>query len=218
MLEKLPESLGQALRGQRAGIEFIAFRQLLLHREVPHLAVSSSAFENMSPIPVRFTADGDGTSPPLTWHGVPADAACLVLIVEDADSPTPHPLVHAIAVAPGGDGSLASGALTRDDADPVAKGGTAVEMGLNSYLERNWLAPDPPPGHGPHRYAFQCFALGQKPSFSRAPGRQELLEAILGQSIAAGCLIGIYERVRRQPIAETDEAAAPAESAVPATA
>jgi hypothetical protein len=126
--------------------------------------------------------------------------------------------VHAIAVAPGGDSSLTSGALMRDDADDGVQEGAAVEMGLNSYLERRWLPPDPPPGHGPHRYAFQCFALGQKPSFSRAPGRHELLEAILGQSIAAGCLVGTYERVRRQPIAETEEEAATAESAAPATA
>jgi phosphatidylethanolamine-binding protein (PEBP) family uncharacterized protein len=212
MLEKIPESVGHALRGQRAGIEHIAFRQLLLNREVPHLVVRSSAFENMGAIPTQFTADGAGISPPLEWHGVPAAAPCVVLIVEDADSPTPHPLVHAIAVTGGGDGLLTSGELAREEQ------GGLLEMGLNSYLERHWLPPDPPPGHGPHRYAFQVFALGEMPPFSGAPGRQEVLKAILGQGIAAGCLVGIYERARRQRVAETDDEAVPADDTATATA
>ena len=225
MLEKLPESVGRALQGQRSGIENIAFRQLLRVREVARLAVRSGAFENMGAIPVQFTADGDGVSPPLEWHGVPAGASCVALIVEDADSPTPHPLVHAIAVAAGGDGSWVSGALNDAGCDDAAERGAraqpGIEMGLNSYLQRNWLAPDPPPGHGPHRYAFQLFALDQTPPFSRAPGRQELLDAILRCALAAGCLIGTYERRRRQPItdADADAAVAPAdEAAAPATA
>jgi len=224
MLEKLPESVGRALRGQRSGIENIVFRQLLRVREVARLAVRSSAFENMGAIPVQFTADGDGASPPLEWRGVPAAAACVALIVEDADSPTPHPLVHAIAIAAGGDGSWLSGALNDADHDAEEHGVRAqprIEMGFNSYLQRTWLAPDPPPGHGPHRYAFQLFALDQTPTFSRAPGRQQLLDAILRCALAAGCLVGTYERLRRQPItdADADAAVAPAEeAAAPATA
>jgi phosphatidylethanolamine-binding protein (PEBP) family uncharacterized protein len=208
MLEKLPESVGRALQGQRSGIENIVLRQLLQVREVERLVIRSSAFENLGAIPLQFTADGDGTSPPLEWHGVPAAASCVALIVEDADSPTPHPLVHAIAIAAGGDGSWASGALNGADREQPR-----IEMGLNSYLQRNWLPPDPPPGHGPHRYAFQLFALDQTPSFSGAPGRQQLVDEILQRALAAGCLIGTYERLRRQRITETDAAAVPQDDA-----
>jgi phosphatidylethanolamine-binding protein (PEBP) family uncharacterized protein len=219
MLEKLPESVGRALQGQRSGIENIAFRRLLEVREVVRLVVRSSAFENFGAIPVQFTADGDGVSPPLEWHGVPAAASWVALIVEDADSPTPHPLVHAIAIAAGGDGSWVSGALNgaeQDAEEHAMRAPLRIEMGLNSYLQRDWLAPDPPPGHGPHRYAFQFFALDQTPSFSRAPGRQELLDAILQHALAAGCLVGTYERLRRQPITDTDAAVAPADDAAAA--
>src|SRR5215468_10402113 len=45
----------------------------------------------------KYTADGAGVSPPLQWKGVPDAAGSVVLLVEDADSPTRHPLVHAIA-------------------------------------------------------------------------------------------------------------------------
>jgi phosphatidylethanolamine-binding protein (PEBP) family uncharacterized protein len=200
MFEKLPESLGRVLRDQRSGIENIAFRQLLLSREVPRMTVRSSAFANMGAIPVQFTADGDGVSPPLEWDSIPS-AASVALIVEDADSPTAHPLVHGIAIIGPGDATLEAGALPTGDVE-----GDGVAMGLNSFLRRSWLPPDPPPGHGPHRYAFQLFALGPgAASFSHPLGRQELLETILNHAIAAGCLIGTYERARRQKIGDTEE-------------
>jgi Raf kinase inhibitor-like YbhB/YbcL family protein len=194
MLENIPEQLGRSLQRQRAGIEKTALQRLLRQREVPHIELRSVAFEHLMPLPTRFTADGDGDSPPLMWFGIPANAESVVLIVEDADSPTPRPMVHAIAVnlAPVS-GSLAEGALSRggDSADEV-------DTGLNSFLRHGWLPPDPPPGHGEHRYVFQLFALTPGPAFSRLPGRQALFDAIADRAVAAGYLIGTYERPQRQ--------------------
>jgi len=199
VLQNLPEQLGRALLGQRAGMENIALYRLLLERDVPHIDLHSSAFANMTAMPQRYTADGDGLSPPLGWRGMPEGAALAVLLVEDADSPTPRPLVHAIAVAlDPRDGAVREGAL--DSADDASR--DALEIGLNSLLKRAWLPPDPPPGHGEHRYAFQIFALRDGAPFSRAPGRQEIFDAILERAIAAGCLIGTYERARRVPLTE----------------
>lgn len=210
MLEKLPEFLGHALRGQRAGMANVVLRRLLARRQVADIAVSSTAFLNMRPLPVPYTADGLGISPPLEWRGVPQGSGCVVLIVEDADSPTPHPLVHAITVSVGADGGLDAGALPSVDHD-----GSGVVTGLNSYLQHRWLPPDPPPGHGPHHYAFQCFALRDRPTFSAGLGRHELVEAVLDRAVAAGCLVGIYERAQRQKIrnANAVDEAAPAEAA-----
>jgi phosphatidylethanolamine-binding protein (PEBP) family uncharacterized protein len=199
MLEKLPEALGHILQGQRSGMENILFRQLLRDREVARIRMHSSAFDQMAAIPTVFTADGPGTSPPLEWHGAPHEAARVVLIVEDADSPTPHPLVHAILVSGGGDGSVGWGAMSSDN------GREKAELGLNSYLQERWLPPDPPPGHGAHRYAFQVFALSEGKAFSHPLGRQELWDAVRERAIAAGCLVGIYERLPRQRVDETDE-------------
>ena len=56
------------------------------------------------------------------------------------------------------------------------------------------LAPSPPPGHGPHRYAFQVFALGVRPVFAYPPGRSKLLSVIRPHLLAQGRLIGTYER------------------------
>ena len=90
MLEKLPESVGEALRRQRAGLAHIVFYQLSNPFDLAPLMVRSSAFNTDTPIPGRYTADGSGLSPPLEWSNVPEDAHSVVIIVEDADSPTPR--------------------------------------------------------------------------------------------------------------------------------
>lgn len=215
MLENLPDQLGHWLQGQRAGLEKIAFYRLLSQRTVQRLIVHSSAFEHLSSIPPAYTADGAGVSPPLDWRGVPPGSGSVVVIVEDADSPTPNPLVHAIAVnlAPTDD-FLPVAALTQPHGSTPQ-----VPTGLNSFLMHGWLPPDPPPGHGEHRYAFQVFALADGAGFSASPGRQELFDAISERAIAAGCLIGVYERPQRARIdgIEADDAVdAQGEIAAPA--
>ena len=122
--------------------------------------------------------------------GCRPDAASLVLVVEDADSPTPHPLVHAIAVGlPAEDGNLPEAAFPSAD-----NAGTGLHAGRNSYLQAAWLPPDPPPGHGVHRYAFQVFALDSAPAFSATPGRDEVMEQLRSHAVASGLLIGTCER------------------------
>lgn len=189
MLEKLPDVVGHALHGQRAGLEKIVFNKAGLRGGMASIQLSSLAFIDHGPIPVPYTADGPGTSPPLQWSGIPPSATSLVLIVEDADAPLPQPLVHAIVVnLPGGDGALPEGAIQSDG------GELGLTVGRHSLLQSGWLPPDPPPGHGQHRYAFQLFALASEKPFSANPGRDELLTAVQERAIASGLLIGTYER------------------------
>ncbi|MES2184321.1 MAG: YbhB/YbcL family Raf kinase inhibitor-like protein [Pseudomonadota bacterium] len=204
MLEKLPDVLGHALRSQRAGLDALAFNRVDLRAGTSAITLTSLAFADHTPIPVPYTADGEGRSPPLQWTGVPAAAGSLVLIVEDADAPTPKPLVHAIAVnLPPGAGALAEGALqtSGDDGDGEQDGDDTEgapqdepRAGRNSYLQADWLPPDPPPGHGVHRYAFQLFALQAGAVFSETPGRDEVLDLVRSHGLASGLLVGTYER------------------------
>jgi len=190
MLEKLPDVIGHALQGVRAGLDNIVFNALGMREGMATIAVTSMAFVDHAPIPARYTADGEGVSPPLQWTDLPSGTAALVLIVEDADSPTPNPLVHAIVVGlPPESGSLAEAAIPSPDND-----GAGLHVGRNSALQAMWLPPDPPPGHGEHRYAFQVFALGESPEFSDTPGREEVFEALRASAIASGLLIGTCER------------------------
>lgn len=190
MLEKLPEVVGQALQGVRAGLDKIVFNTLGMREGMASIELTSVAFADHGPLPQRCTADGEGVSPPLQWTGVPSATASLLLIVEDADSPTPNPLVHAIAVnLTPESGVLAEGAMPSQGNE-----GAGLHVGRNSALQAAWLPPDPLPGHGIHRYAFQLFALGCIPEFSEAPGRDEVVDALREYAIASGLLIGTHER------------------------
>ena len=204
MLEKLPEAIGHALQHQRAGMEKIVFNANPPPAGMGRIEITSSAFAADSPLRQRFTADGEGVSPPLSWRNVPAAAATLVLIVEDGDSPTPEPLVHAIVVDMNPrESGLQEGALS------VPREASPEKLGLNSYLLHGWLPPDPPPGHGVHRYAFQIFALTAGPPLSKSPGRREVVIAIRERAIARGCLIGTYQREAPVRVEDDTREAAP---------
>ena len=195
MLEKLPDVVGHALREQRAGLDQIVFRKVDLRAGMAALSVTSLAFADHAPLPEKYTADGAGVSPSLAWSGLPDGTLSVALIVEDADSPTPQPLVHAIVVGLGCDETaLAEAALSDTDRIDLGDGRSSLHLGLNSLLQAAWLPPDPPPGHGVHRYAFQVFALDSRVEFGTRPGREALLDAIAAHGLASGCLIGTYER------------------------
>ncbi len=146
MLEKIPSSLGHALRGVRAGFEKIVSEGEACVGAPDVLALQSPAFKDGGSIPARFTADGEKISPPLLWTDVPAGTTSLALIVEDPDAPTPEPLVHLLIWdLPPDLNVLPEGALKSPHHE-----GLDETLGRNSYLQSAWLPPDPPSGHGPH--------------------------------------------------------------------
>ncbi|WP_084583790.1 YbhB/YbcL family Raf kinase inhibitor-like protein [Sphingomonas azotifigens] len=202
MLEHVPHWLGSALKGLRAGANKLAIVQPELGSfEVLHLA--SPAFANGGRLPERFTADGEGVSPPLFWTGVPEGTECLALIVEDPDAPAPQPLVHAVVWGLPADGDLKEGAIRADGAGDAE----GKDVGRNSYLGEGWLPPDPPTGHGPHNYAFQLFALGGGCAIGDNPGRSALVKAMAGHVLAAGLLTGVYSRGEEAPTGLVGETA-----------
>ena len=128
MLEHLPHWLGAALRSVRAGADKLIITQPVLGHDYATIEVTSPAFAREGRIPPRFTADGDGVSPPLTWGAVPPGTLSVALVVEDADSPTPSPLVHAILWGlPADAGRIEEGAIVAD-AHPDGGGRRSYEV------------------------------------------------------------------------------------------
>ena len=192
MLEHVPEWLGAAMRGLRAGADKLLIAQAELGTGFASIRLSSPAFADGGPLPFRYTADGEGVSPPLVWDPAPPGTQSLALIVEDPDAPAPQPIVHGILWRiPADERAIAEGAL--DD-------GRAGAKGRNSYFGTGWLPPDPPTGHGSHHYAFQLFALDAVPELKGKPGRAALAEAMTGHVLAAGLLTGTYSRGEPAPI------------------
>jgi hypothetical protein len=176
-------------------MEHVVYNDLHARRATARMSVTSRAFAFNARLPTKYTADGEGISPPIAWDDVPAGVESFAMIVEDADSPTPHPLVHLIVV----DLPPTVGAIDEGDLNSPHHRGAGLDTGRNSFFRQAWLPPDPPPGHGEHRYVFQVFALGPGESFSEAPGRREFLERVLDRALAVGCLIGTYERSEAEP-------------------
>jgi phosphatidylethanolamine-binding protein (PEBP) family uncharacterized protein len=177
---------GHAIHRLRPGIDALAMARF----GTPTLTLASAAFENGGAIPIRFTGDGAGLFPPLQWSGMPEGTVSLALLVEDADAPFPRPLVHLLLHAmPATLQGLAEGAV------PTAMAHSRMfSVGRNSLGRRAWLPPTPIPGHGPHRYAFQVFALATAFAPRRIPGRGALLVTARRSLLGYGRLIGTYER------------------------
>lgn len=189
MLEHVPAWLGHAMRGLRAGAGKLVIADPELGAAFADLQLTSPAFANGARLPVRFTADGEGVSPPLLWGPVPAGTQSLALIVEDPDAPTPAPLVHAIVWGL----DPAAHRIEEGGIAPDGSGTAGRDVGRNSFSE-GWLAPDPPTGHGIHNYAFQIFALASAADPGSTPGRSAVIGVMRGHVLAAGLLTGTYSR------------------------
>jgi hypothetical protein len=182
LLRGMPHLLVGGVPRERAGEERLAFRRLGV---VPSgdLRLSSDAFANGEPIPIRYTADGGGAEPPLRWSGVPQGARSLALVVEDPDAPTPRPFVHWLVYA------IPPSAKSID----AARSGGARE-GRNSMLTSGWVGCAPPKGDLAHRYFFQLFAVARDLDLRPGAGRSALLRAMSGHVLSCATLIGTYRR------------------------
>lgn len=195
MLEHIPAWMGRIFTNVRAGHERLAIVRTGLQGTAPIISLASPAFVAGGRLPVRFTADGEGVSPPLVWGEVPSGTASIALIVEDPDAPTPNPLVHGLLWdLPSNIRQLAEGEIAED------KDAVGGSVGRNSYLAQAWLPPDPPPGHGEHDYIFQLFALAQASKLGSRPGRSNIVRAMSGQVLGVGVLVGTYSRGAPAPV------------------
>jgi Raf kinase inhibitor-like YbhB/YbcL family protein len=157
------------------------------------IRVTSPAFGPGQDMPVRYTQDGASLSPPLRWAGLPEGTRSLVLLIEDPDMPLPMPFVHGLFydIRPEMEG-LSESALPLRLSGPSPEGFFA---GRNGFGRAGWTAPTPPPGHGPHHYAFEIFALDNTPRFDWPPGKTYVLRTVRPNMVGRGMLFGVYERV-----------------------
>ena len=150
--------------------------------EAPELIkVSSTAFEDGQFLPAEFTCDGDGHPPPLTWDGVPTEAAALALVVDDPDAPR-GTFVHWIVLDMPPE-------TTGLDADSIPSG--AVQA-TNSAGRSSYSPPCPP--SGTHHYRFTVHALSQLTGLRDSAERETALRAIGSTATAQGRLVGTYAR------------------------
>lgn len=100
-----------------------------------------------------FGAGGDNVSPHLGWVNPPAGTESFVVICHDAAAPGPGGWWHwCVFNLPGTTRALATNAA----ADGLPTGAVSV---LNSYGDKSYGGPCPPPGDQAHPYLFTVYAL-----------------------------------------------------------
>ena len=99
------------------------------------------------------------------------------------DAPQPTPWVHWVAYA----------IPPKLTGLPENAHGSMLE-GQNDFGRRGYNGPLPPQGHGVHHYRFRLYALDQP--IQQGPGltKEQLLTAMNEHTLAAGELVGTYER------------------------
>jgi Raf kinase inhibitor-like YbhB/YbcL family protein len=147
------------------------------------IELKSSAFNDHAPIPGTYAWQGDNTSPPLTWSGVPDEAVELVLLCEDPDAPS-GTFVHWVVVGI----DPRSGGTEAGQSPP---GGTEL---VNGFGRRGWGGPHPPPGDEAHRYFFRLYALSEPCALPDAPSAEQVRQAVEKRELASGNVVGVYQR------------------------
>jgi Raf kinase inhibitor-like YbhB/YbcL family protein len=151
----------------------------------------STAFENGSVIPRKFTEDGQNVSPPLQWNAAPPGVKEFALVVDDRDAPHPVPWVHWLLYRiPGTTTGLPEGIPPAErPANPPR-----ARQGMNSWEKIGYRGPAPPRGHGVHHYHFRLHALDVELKLDPRMTRDDLVRAIQGHVLAEAELIGTYQR------------------------
>ena len=145
------------------------------------LKLSSPAFQNNSEIPVDYTCDGDGKSPPLEWSDPPDGTKSFALIVDDPDAPDPkapkRTYIHWVVY------DIPASATSVD--------GDAKRDGVNDAQRPGYTPPCPPRGR--HRYFFKLYALDAMLGEIGSPTKSALERAMHGHVLEHAELIGTYE-------------------------
>lgn len=147
------------------------------------IAVTSTAFTENGIVPRRYTCDGANVPPPLAFTGVPADAAELVVVLEDPNAPHgtfTHWLMWGV---PARDTRLTAGTVP----------GGATE-GRNSFKKTGYGGPCPPKGAAPHRYVVSVYAADRKLALDTDASPDDVRRALTGHTLASGTLTGRYGR------------------------
>lgn len=147
---------------------------------VADLRLRSPAFQGHKPIPERHAGDGEDVAPALEWSGVPEGTRAFAIVVHDPDAPLVDGFTHWVAYGIAG------------DATSLPEGGGDTIAGTNSFGNRGYNGPAPPPGHGPHHYYFWIYALDDDLELEPGLDRRALLERIEDHVVEQARLIGTY--------------------------
>ena len=150
--------------------------------------LKSPAFAEGSPIPRRYTCEGEDLSPPLEWEDPPAGTRAFALAVEDPDAPRGVFVHWVLYNLPGDARSLPEGVPARERLESGAL------QGRNDFGRIGYGGPCPPRGHGTHRYFFTLYALDAPVDLPPGADLARLRRAMEGHILGQARVMGTYRR------------------------
>lgn len=142
------------------------------------LSITSPAFAHNSPIPQKYTCQGENVNPPLSIDHIPEGTKSMVLIVDDPDAPGGN-FDHWIVW------NIPPTALIAENSVPGTEG-------KNDYGINHYKGPCPP--SGTHRYFFKLYALDTLLDLKTGDDKKTVEQAMRPFILASGELIGLYKK------------------------
>lgn len=142
--------------------------------------LSSPAFSANSPIPARYTCDGENRSPPLTVSEIPSGTKSLALVVTDPDAPA---------------GTWTHWILLNLPPETTHLPENVQDLGVsatNSFGTQGYGGPCPP--SGTHRYVFTLYALDTELLIDPKMTAQDTLPAMQNHIFESTELVGTYSK------------------------
>lgn len=160
---------------------------------LPSLELKSSSFAGDA-IPGKYQGSpengpckGEDISPELSWNSPPERTQSFTLIVTDKDSPLWFNFVHWVLYDLPTD--------KRELPESIAQQGQLPDgsrQGENGFDKIGYAGPCPP-GHSPHRYVFDLYALNTRLNLPPGASRKQVVKAMNGHVLARGELVGKYQ-------------------------
>lgn len=146
---------------------------------IDQLTITARSFAPDQPMPREHSGEGGDVPPVLAISGVPDGSVELAVLCHDPDAPMPNGFTH---------WSLYGLPPTTSTVDQE----TPARVGPNSTGDHAYIGPNPPAGHGLHRYYFWVYALNV--SVSGTPTREYFLTEYSGNVLEQNRIVGTYTR------------------------
>lgn len=151
------------------------------------MQITSPAFDEGEPIPVRYSCEGEDISPELNWDKVPGGTESFVLIADDPDAPggtfthwtvfNIPPTTHRLS-----EGTPAGPQLT-----------CRAFQCKNGFGNTGYGGPCPPRG-SLHHYYFTLYALDRTLDLTAGASRAQVGNAMEGHILDMARLTGTFQR------------------------
>lgn len=137
--------------------------------------LNSPVVEDLQTLPIEFTGDGDGISPPLAWSGAPAGTKGYALIMDH--------------VTPDGDRKW-YWTLYDIPANALSLPKNVTDIGKLGTGFKGEIGYEPPMSKGPgaKTYVITLYALSEPLKVAGKPGREELITAMNSKVLANSSL------------------------------